>query len=75
MPGLGELLGILEIKEMRGRPRQAEARHMLGKLRDQASQNQPSLYDRWITRARTAVCADDREIFALRQEKYALHST
>lgn len=38
MPGLGDLLGILEIKEMRGRPRQAEAREMLEKLRDQASQ-------------------------------------
>ena len=37
MAGLGNLLGILEIKEMRGRPRQAEAREMLEKLRDQAS--------------------------------------
>lgn len=35
MPGLGDLLGILEIKEMRGRPRQAEAREMLERLRDQ----------------------------------------
>lgn len=35
MPGLSDMLGVLEIKEMRGRPRQAEAREMLEKLRDQ----------------------------------------
>ena len=35
MPGLGDSLGILEIKEMRGRPRQAEARETLERLRDQ----------------------------------------
>lgn len=37
MPGLGDSLGILEVKEMKGRPRQVEARELLERLRDQAS--------------------------------------
>lgn len=55
MPGPGDLLGILEVKEMRGRPRQAEAKEMLEKLRDQASQIQVVQTER-----NAAVCAGER---------------
>ncbi|CAM9424096.1 unnamed protein product, partial [Ectocarpus fasciculatus] len=35
MPGIGDMLGVWEIKEVKGRPRQAEARELLQKLADQ----------------------------------------
>jgi len=44
MPGLGDLLGILEIKEMRGRPRQSEAREILERLRDQVGNRGSMLF-------------------------------
>ncbi|CAM9112322.1 unnamed protein product, partial [Ectocarpus sp. 6 AP-2014] len=37
MPGIDDMLGVWEIKEVKGRPRQAEARELLQKLADQAS--------------------------------------
>lgn len=38
MSGVGnDSLGILEVKEMKGRPRQVEARELLERLRDQVS--------------------------------------
>lgn len=38
MPGLGDdSFGILEVKEMKGRPRQEEARELLERLCDQVS--------------------------------------
>lgn len=37
MPGIGDMLGVSEIKEVKGRPRQAEARELLQKLADQVS--------------------------------------
>ncbi|CAM9730353.1 unnamed protein product, partial [Ectocarpus sp. 13 AM-2016] len=35
MPGISDMLGVWEIKEVKGRPRQAEARELLQKLADQ----------------------------------------
>lgn len=49
MPGVGDMLGVWEIKEVTGRPRQAEALELLKRLADQASPTtlnnlQPPLY-------------------------------
>ncbi|CAM9113167.1 unnamed protein product [Hapterophycus canaliculatus] len=38
MPGVHDLWGIWEVKEVNGRPRQTEARELLQRLADQASQ-------------------------------------
>ncbi|CAN0098462.1 unnamed protein product, partial [Ectocarpus fasciculatus] len=47
MPGIGDMLGVWEIKEVKGRPRQAEARELLQKLADQASPTTAAGSHRW----------------------------